>query len=99
MQNELGGFTCDQQHEKHCCPNECDYCRSFLCCFLSLKPGSSLRFAFMSLFYFFFIAIILTMRGVLLSGISRPTYRVGVASLLEGALIHLVYGVLVFLCI
>ena len=65
--------------------------------FLSLKPGSSLRFAFISLFYFFSLTIALFLGAVLLDGISLPTYRVGVVSLLEAALIHLGYGALVSL--
>lgn len=65
--------------------------------FLSIKPGSSLRFASMSLLYFFSISVFLIIGAILLANISSLTYRVGVASLLEAALIHFSYGVLVSL--
>ncbi len=65
--------------------------------FLSLKPGSSLRFAFVGLSYFFSLTVALFLAAVFLDGISLPTYRTGVVSLLEAALIHLGYGALVFL--
>jgi len=62
--------------------------------FLSLKPGSSMRFIFISVSYFFATVAVMIVGALMLWGISEPSYMVGVAALLEAALIHLVYGLL-----
>jgi hypothetical protein len=65
--------------------------------FLSLKPGSSLKFVFVSMFYFFASVVVLIVGALMLWSISEPSYMVGVVALLEAALIHLVYGLLILL--
>ena len=65
--------------------------------FLSLKPGSSMKFVFISASYFFVSLVVLIVGAVMLWSISNPSYLVGVAALLEAALIHLIYGLLISL--
>jgi hypothetical protein len=66
--------------------------------FFSLKPGASLRFAFLSITYFFLVMGLLIASAILLKNISVSFYIPGGTSgLLGAALVHFCYGLLILL--
>jgi hypothetical protein len=62
--------------------------------YFSLKPEGSIRIIWVSIFYYFFFVVISFAAASFLLSISGHLV-VGVSALLETALIHLCYGVLV----
>jgi len=64
--------------------------------FFSLKLGSSLRFAFFSLLYFFSSAIILSVTAQHLMNISGIFQGLGgIKALMGGSVLHLFFGLVV----
>jgi len=66
--------------------------------FFSSKPGKSIKFVFISLFYFFFLAGILFAVAQFLLDISGVFASLGgVKALIGGSLLHLCYGLLILI--
>lgn len=66
--------------------------------FFSLKPGKSMKFVFISLFYLFSLAIILLAAAQFLLDISGTFHGLGgVTALIGGALLHLCFGLLILI--
>lgn len=64
--------------------------------FFSMKPGSSLRFVFFSLLYFFSSVIVLSVTAQYLMNISRQFQGLGgISALIGGAVLHLLFGLVV----
>ena len=66
--------------------------------FFSLKPGKSIKFVFISLFYFFSLAGILLAVAQFLIDVSGVfTSLGGVKALIGGSLLHLCFGLLILI--